>query len=76
MTKDIETLEYLKDYQEYLCEKYQIDYPSYLKKIKTPKQAEKESDRVRDKIDRLAKCNRHGGELGQDCFLCKLETNF
>ena len=42
-------------------------------KIKTPKQAKKESDRVRDKIERLAKCSRHGGESGQDCFLCKME---
>jgi hypothetical protein len=76
MEKDIETLEYLKGYQEHLCEKYQIDYPSYLKTIKTPKQATKESDRVMKKIDKLSKCSRHGGELGQDCFICKLEASF
>jgi hypothetical protein len=73
---DFETLEYLIGYQEHLCEKYQIGYPSYLKKVKTPKHAEKEAERVRKKIDKLAKCSRHGGEMGQDCFICKLEAKF
>ncbi len=76
MVKDFETLEYLKGYNEHLCEKYQIGYPSYLKTIKTPKHAEKETDRVSEKIKSLSNCSRHGGDKGEDCFMCELEAKF
>lgn len=74
--EEIETLEYLQDYQKHLVEKYQVDYPSYLKNVKTPKMIDKELKRISDKIRQQSYCERHGGSLGLDCFLCKLEGKF
>ncbi len=71
-----EQLESLKGYQEHLCEKYQIGYPSYLKTIKTPQHAEKEVKKVTKRIDELARCKRHKGINGLDCMFCKLEGKF
>ena len=71
-----EQLDSLKNYQAHLCEKYEIGYPSYLKKIKTPKHALKEVEKLTKAIDKLAKCERHGGFSGLECNMCDIEGTF
>ena len=76
MTKDLESqLESLRGYNEHLCEKYLLGYPSYLKtkKIKNEKLGLAESKRVMKRIDELSRCKRHKGKNGLDCMFCQLE---
>jgi len=71
-----EQLESLRGYNEHLCEKYEIGYPSYLKKVKTPLHATKEVKRVSKRIDELSRCKRHMGIYGLDCNYCQIEGKF
>ena len=71
-----EQLTSLKGYQENLCEKHQIGYPSYLQTKKPSQQALKEVKKVTTRIKELSNCKRHGGVEGLDCFLCEMEGKF
>ena len=84
MTKTVNRLktelEDLKDYNEFICDKYEIGYPSWAqtKKVSKTKKALglKEANRVLKKIDELSRCKRHKGIFGLDCNYCHLEGAF
>lgn len=71
-------LESLTGYNDFLCDKYQIGFPSYLKtkKIKNEKLGIEENKRVMKRINELSKCKRHLGKYGLDCMFCNLESKF
>lgn len=69
-------LESLQGYREHLVEKYEIGFPSWSKRVKTPLHAEKEVKRLTKRIDELSRCKRHNGVNGLDCMFCSLEGKF